>query len=220
MSDQPIQNVTAGMDVSAARPADEKAKKSSRLKRFVAWLLGAAVFLILPTRPPNVHAQSGNCGPFTDVVASDPFCPFILEAFDLGVTNGTSSTTFSPNNNIPRNQVVTFFDRGVDFAVHRGRKMAIGRTWAPTSTAGGASLDVGGKVEDIVTDGTFLWIAVDPGEILKVNAADRTLLQTWHINGGQSAAKLGVFAGLVWIADFSGNLYEFNPSGTPGTVGP
>lgn len=75
-------------------------------------------------------------------------------------------------------------------------------------------------MEDIVTDGTFLWIAVDPGEILKVTAADRVLQQTWHINGGQNAAKLGVFAGRVWIADFNGNLYQFNPSDTPGTIGP
>ena len=217
MSHQPIQNVTAGTDAAAARPADEKAKKSSRLKRFVVWLLGVAVLLVLPTRPPNVHAQSGNCGPFTDVTASSGTCPFILEAFNLGITNGTSATTFSPSLDVSRDQMVTFFDRGVDFAVHRGRKMAIGRTWAPTSSAGGVSVDVGGASLDIVTDGMFLWIARNDGAILKVTAADRTLQQTWHITAGAVPAKLGVFAGLVWIADQQGNLYFLDPSQTPGT---
>lgn len=216
MSHQPMQNVTANLDAAGTRPVgDEKAKKSSKLKRFVALLLGMAVLLILPGRSPNVHAQSAICGQFTDVLASDVFCPLILQAFNLGITNGTSPTTFSPNDLVPRNQMVTFFDRGVDFTLHRGRRTAIGRTWAASSQNGGTSIDIGGMVEDVVTDGTFLWVARADSKIVKVNAADRRVLETWTIPAGQPR-KLGVFRGLVWIADDLGNLYSFDPSGTAG----
>ena len=75
---------------------NEKAKKSPSLKRLVALLLGIAVLLILPGRSPSVHAQGGIWGQFTDVLASDVFCPLILQAFNLGITNGTSATNVLP----------------------------------------------------------------------------------------------------------------------------
>src|SRR4051812_42186708 len=107
---------------------------SSKIKRLAVCLAGVGVLLALPVQ---VHAQS--CGQFTDVSANDVFCQLILQAFNLGITNGTSATTFSPNDLVPRNQMVTFFDRGVDFTLHRGVRTAIGRTWAATSTNGGVS---------------------------------------------------------------------------------
>jgi hypothetical protein len=144
-------------------------------KQCIPWLLGAAVLTIIPTRG---LAQA--CGPFTDVLASDLFCPFILEAFNNGITSGTSTTTFSPNLTVPRNQMVVFVDRGVDTTLRRGAvRTAIGKTWLPTSTNGGIGTDVAGGVRDMVTDGTFLWIARSDGKILKVNAADRRLQETW-----------------------------------------
>ena len=148
-----MQDPTPNLDAAATCPGgDEKSKKSSNLTRLVAFLLGVAVLLILPGRPPHVHAQGGICGQFTDVAVSDVFCPFILQAFNLGISNGTSPTTFSPNDLVPRSQMVTFFDRSVDFTLHRGRRTAIGRTWIATSAGGGVSVDVGGAVNDIVTD--------------------------------------------------------------------
>jgi hypothetical protein len=35
----------------------------------------------------------GTCGPFTDT-AADAFCPFIQEVFFLGITTGTTPTTW------------------------------------------------------------------------------------------------------------------------------
>ena len=176
------------------------------LKRCIPWLLGAALLTFIPTR---VLAQA-NCGPFADVLASDPFCPFILEAFNNGITSGTGATTFSPNNTVTRDQMVVFFDKGVDISLHRGTvRTAMGKTWVPTSTNGGTVTDVGGAINDIVTDGINLWIARTDSKILKVSSADRRLLETWTIPSG-SPRKLGYFAGLVWIADNLGNLYVFN----------
>src|ERR1041385_2825949 len=87
-------------------------------------LLAAAVLLLLPGR---IQAQAA-CGPFTDVLASDVFCPFILQAFYSSVTQGTSATTFSPDLNLTRNQAVTFFDRVMDITLHHGKRTAIGKT--------------------------------------------------------------------------------------------
>jgi hypothetical protein len=184
------------------------------VKRCMPWLLGAALLTSIPTR---VLAQA-NCGPFADVLASDPFCPFILEAFDNGITSGTSTTTFSPGNTVTRNQMVVFFDKGVDLTLHRGTvRTAMGKTWFPSSTSGAVVTDAGGAINDIVTDGINLWIARADSKILKVSAADRRLLETWTIPAG-SPRKLGYFVGLVWIADNLGNLYYFNPSNPAGSA--
>ena len=41
--------------------------------------------------------------PYTDVAGvGDAFCPGIMEAYVLGVTRGTTPTTFSPNDNVSR----------------------------------------------------------------------------------------------------------------------
>ena len=37
-----------------------------------------------------------NCGPFTDVPLSDPFCPSILQVHSMGISAGTSVSTFGP----------------------------------------------------------------------------------------------------------------------------
>jgi hypothetical protein len=44
-------------------------------------------------------ALLGVCGPFTDV-AADAFCPFVLEIFYLGITTGTTPTTYDPTSNV------------------------------------------------------------------------------------------------------------------------
>ena len=50
--------------------------------------------------------------PFNDVSAGDYYYDAVLWAVEKGVTNGTSATTFSPNQNCTRAQIVTFLYRG------------------------------------------------------------------------------------------------------------
>jgi hypothetical protein len=183
-------------------------------RRLTLWLLSAASLMLLPTQSTRLFAQSA-CGPFVDVSPTDPFCPFILQAFISSVTQGTSSTTFSPNDLVPRNQTVTFFDRVMDITLHRGSaRLAMGKTWAPSSTIGAIATDVGGAINDVVTDGTFLWIARNDGKVLKVNVADRRVAETWSLASGLPR-KLGIFGGLVWIVDNQGALQVFNPTTSP-----
>ena len=49
--------------------------------------------------------------PFTDVKSDDYFCKAILWAKEAGITDGTSDTTFSPNDPCTRGNVVTFLWR-------------------------------------------------------------------------------------------------------------
>ena len=58
-------------------------------------------------------ALIGTCGPFTDE-AADAFCPFVLEIFYLGITTGTTATTFDPTSNVSRLQMAAFLSRTVD----------------------------------------------------------------------------------------------------------
>src|SRR6266508_5694824 len=73
----------------------------------------------------------GTCGPFTDV-AADAFCPFVLEIFYLGITTGTTATTYDPTSNVSRLQMAAFLSRTVDGVLKRGgRRAALDQFWAP-----------------------------------------------------------------------------------------
>ena len=56
--------------------------------------------------------QSTGKNPFTDVPAGSYYEDAVIWAVDKGITTGTSSTTFSPNDTCTRGQIVTFLYRG------------------------------------------------------------------------------------------------------------
>src|SRR6266498_2456724 len=74
-------------------------------------------------------ALFGLCGPFTDV-AADAFCPFVLEIFYLGITTGTTPTTYDPTSNVNRLQMAAFLSRTVDGVLRRGSRRAALRQFA------------------------------------------------------------------------------------------
>ena len=53
--------------------------------------------------------------PFTDVPDGQWYTDAVLWAAENGITDGTSETTFSPNNPLTREQMATFFYRFADF---------------------------------------------------------------------------------------------------------
>ena len=58
--------------------------------------------------------------PFTDVPDGQWYTDAVLWAAENGITDGTSETTFSPNNPLTREQMATFFYRFADFeGMHR-----------------------------------------------------------------------------------------------------
>ena len=62
-------------------------------------------------RAAGKPAPTSTRNPFGDVKPSDYFYNAVLWAVEKGITNGTSATTFSPNDPCTRGQVVTFLWR-------------------------------------------------------------------------------------------------------------
>src|SRR5512141_1497940 len=80
-------------------------------------------------------ALLGVCGPFTDV-AADSFCPFVLEIFYLGITTGTTPTTYDPASSVSRLQMAAFLSRTVDGVLNRGsRRAALQQFWTSQSSS-------------------------------------------------------------------------------------
>lgn len=58
----------------------------------------------------GLTAQSEN-SQFADVTADDWYAPYVIAATEAGIVNGTSETTFSPNDNITREQIAAIIGR-------------------------------------------------------------------------------------------------------------
>ena len=78
------------------------------MKKLLAWTL----VLVMCFSLLGVTAAAAEL-PFTDVTSSAYYYEPVAWAVDMGVTTGTSATTFSPDNTCTRNQVVTFLWRAM-----------------------------------------------------------------------------------------------------------
>lgn len=67
----------------------------------------AVTFLWRAAGSPDV----GSSNPFSDVSRSDYYYKAVLWAVQKGITSGTSATTFGPDENCQRSQIVTFLYR-------------------------------------------------------------------------------------------------------------
>ena len=104
----------------------------------------------------------GVCGPFTDV-AADSFCPPVLEIFTLGITTGTSPTTYDPASAVSRLQMAAFLSRTVDGVLKRGSLRASLKQFGGSQAAVGLGLTTVGAGPMLVeSDGTDLWAALRP----------------------------------------------------------
>src|SRR5215475_7137658 len=99
------------------------------------------------------------CGPFTDV--SPTVCPYVLEMYYLGITAGTSPTTYSPDNTVTRGQAAVFVSKGVNQAIARSsRRAALGQWWTTTPhwDLGLGVTDVGDTPYLPQSDGADIWV--------------------------------------------------------------
>ena len=162
----------------------------------------------------------GNCGPFTDV-AADAFCPFVLEIFYLGITTGTTATTYDPTANVTRLQMAAFLSRTVDGVLKRGgRRAALDQFWTTQNTTVlGITTLPGGNPFCARSDGADIWVSQESGNVVsRVRGSDGKLLETW--TGAPTARGILVAMGRVLVtADASpGVLYSINPSQPAGVV--
>ena len=159
------------------------------------------------------------CGPFTDV-SDAVFCPFVLEIFTLGITTGTTATTYDPAGTVSRLQMAAFLSRTVDSAIKRGGRRAALNHFA--KGGGYASLGlttVGAGPTNVRSDGTDLWVTnADGGTISRVRASDGRLLETW--TGAANVAGIRPAMGKVLVAGGTspGVLFRIDPSQPAGAV--
>jgi hypothetical protein len=138
----------------------------------------------------NAHATV--CGassypfPFTDVGGvADGFCRGIVEAYVLGVTAGTTPTTFSPNNGVTRVQMTTFLQRSIDQGLRRSsRRMALGQWWTPKTGLAlqRVRLDSPGLPSFCKADGEDIWVANGTG-IARIRASTGQTQADYVVSG-------------------------------------
>ncbi|HKA37395.1 MAG TPA: hypothetical protein VKH43_11295, partial [Thermoanaerobaculia bacterium] len=149
----------------------------------------------------------------------DPFCPFVLEIFYLGITTGTTATTYSPAANVTRVQMAAFLSRSVDGVLRRGSARAIlGQSWTTQSSGalGLTTLGAGGA-QLPACDGTDVWaVRRSAASVARVRASDGRLLETWTGIPAATAAAVSPQGILVPGSTFPAKLFRIDPSLPPG----
>jgi hypothetical protein len=188
------------------------ARSPGRRRRFLRPALAAAGALLAGMS----GALLATCGPFTDA-AGDAFCPFVLEIFYLGITTGTTATTYDPASNVSRLQMAAFLSRTVDGALKRGsRRAALDQFWTPKNAAVLGLTTVGTQPLSVACDGTDVWV-VNAGSdsVSRVRASDGKLLETW--TGVPAPFNVLAAMGRVFVTNVH-SLYRIDPSQPAGAV--
>jgi hypothetical protein len=179
-----------------------------------------ALTLVLSMFAGATGSLLGVCGPFTDFTDAQ-FCPFVLQIFYLGVTTGTTPTTFDPAANTSRLQMAAFLSRTVDRVLKRGSsKAAVGKFWTPQNETVLALTNLANGAQWAKSDGADVWAtSFNSATIARVRASDGKLLDTW--TGATSVSQPLVAMGKVLAPAFintTGSLYMIDPSLPAGAV--
>jgi hypothetical protein len=193
--------------------------------RFRSVVILSLTIIVLVLASNRLPADTGMCGgamtalPFTDVMGNIFFCQ-IAEAYFSGLTNGTSATTYSPTDPVPREQMAAFTTRTQDSALRRGsRRAALGQWGTPTALPMAGRIAVGTGPSLVASDGADLWVAsITSGTVTRVRASDGTVLGTW--TGATGAFGVLVAHGRIYVTGdvFPGRVYVINPTTAPGAV--
>jgi len=202
----------------------ETSNARAKTNRRLAAILGLVMLITICSG--RLKADTGSCGgaiftlPFTDVPASNAFFCAIAEAYFSGLTNGTTATTFSPNDPVPREQMAAFVTRTQDQSVKRASKRAaLQQFWTIKSESNlGYTTGIGSNPELVQSDGADLWVANVSGTVSRVRGSDGKLLETW--TGAFNAFGVLCAMGKVFITGSTtpGNLYQIDPTQSAGAV--
>jgi hypothetical protein len=174
----------------------------------------------------RLKADTGDCGgvtitlPFTDVMGNAFFCQ-IAAAYFSGLTNGTTATTYSPTQNVTREQIAAFTTRTLDQSLKRGNKRAALNQWwttKPHYEINLGSLQLTSGPVGIQSDGTDIWAALSNGSVARIRASDGRLLETWDLPTASSGGYVLIAMGRVFISGNDGSLAMIDPSQPAGTA--
>jgi hypothetical protein len=191
-----------------------------RGRRFREGLIVAALAALVVVGGA-ARALLADCGPFADIGLGPPnFCPFILEIYYLGITAGTSPTTYSPGDPVTRGQMAVFLAKSFDQALRRaGRRGAQGRFWVPQNAVV-LGVTAAPDAAGVASDGEDIWVAQQfpTHSVARVHASDGRLLGTW--TGATRAVDVAVAMGRIVVAGNTspGALYLIDPADPPGAV--
>ena len=160
----------------------------------------------------------GVCGPFTDV-SDVAFCPFVLEIFYLGITTGTTPTTYDPTSSVSRLQMAAFLSRSVDGVLKRGSRRAALKQFATPQVGDFLGLTTLPNPPNYMEcDSADVWVGLSGDQVSRVRQSDGKLLETW--TGATSALSIVVTLGRVFVvgAMSPGRLYRIDPSQPAGAV--
>jgi hypothetical protein len=153
------------------------------------------------------------CGPFADV-SDAAFCPFVLEIFTVGITTGTTPTTFDPSAEVSRLQMAAFLSRTVDKTLQRGsRRAAMRQLWSTHNGEVALTVTLAGSPRFVEFDGADIWVSQSQsGQVSRIQASDGRLLETWT-GVDSSAVGLLIAMGRVFVlGQGTGKLYRIDPS--------
>lgn len=176
-----------------------------------------------------LHADTGTCGggmftlPFSDVPSSNIFFCSIAAAYFSGLTNGSTPTTFSPGQNVPREQMAAFITRTLDQSLRRGnRRAALGQWWTPGITGALRTVEWGAPPSRIVCDGADVWVTIPLGGVLRIEASSGRVKENWKVPGTAEPIHIIAAAGRVFIVASPGpspaSIYVINPDADQGNA--
>lgn len=193
-------------------------------RRKIVCTLALSMFITLSGAISLSRADTGICGgvnttlPFTDVTGKAFFCQ-IAAAYFSGLINGTTPTTYSPDDIVTREQMAAFTTRTLDQSLKRGSRRAALKQWAtPKSIPLTATTTVGLGALHVAADGTDIWVAnLNSDSVSRVRASDGKLLENWT---GVDALDVLVARGRVYVLGNGnpGHLYQFDPRQPAGAV--
>jgi len=181
-------------------------------------LLGFALGCVALLAGGATRIVQDQCGPFTDV--SPALCPYVLEIYYLGITAGTSATTFSPDNPVTRAQAAVFVSKAINQTLARSsRRAALGQWWTTTPhwDVGLGVTPIGTAPISCMCDGADVWVSNSDlpneqnGTVSRVRGSDGRLLETW--TGMTEAVGTLVAAGRIFVTSTGSNsLFVIDPA--------
>ena len=176
------------------------------------FMLLALVVSIVATST-RLQAQTGCSAslglPFTDLGSMpSSFCQAVAEAYFSGLANGTSATTYGPDDNVTRAQMSAFTTRTMDQSLKRGsRRAALNQWWSPGSMSvlELSSTPTGPGPRGVACDGSDIWVVTsvpDNGTLMRVRSSDGKVLQVVANDDFGYGSNPLVAMGRVFVAGF------------------